>query len=157
MGSGDEASRPYLRFGKRSTSNDFVSKEEVSDNILENQDQDEDKIKGDSLPLNRPTRDAEYFESPTNNDEGEAVTNSKEEWQETEDLDQWLRPTRSFIVRPTRSFTMRPTRSAFIVRPTRSFMARPTRSQFMVRPTRASTAKRAEEVSRRSKDIFLMR
>ena len=118
MGSGDEASRPYLRFGKRSTSNDFVSKEEVSDNILENQDQDsnmmdpsnvnfdEDKIKGDSLPLNRPTRDAEYFESPTN-DEGEAVTNSNEEWQEikpNEDLDQWLRPTRAqFMVRPTRN------------------------------------------------------
>ena len=192
---GDEAdsSRPYLRFGKRSTisDDDFLSAKEaeVSDNILdENQDQeggnmmkpemqqltgsnvnfDEEKIKEEeeeeetSLPLNRPTRDAEFFEDPTNSDEAEteATTNSNEEWQEQRNRlmsffgKEFLLST---MARPTRSFMARPTRSKFMVRPTRSFMERPTRSQFMARPTRSSTAKRTQEVGRRSKDIFLMR
>ena len=201
----ESASRPYLRFGKRSTSKCFYIPEEESDNnnnILEDQDDnmmnqnkvnnfDEEKIKETSLPLNRPTRDAEFYEDPTNSDEGEAGKDSNEDRQTTKPLEeQWprltsffypmpsrlmarparsnfiVRPTRSFMdrptraqfmVRPTRSFMDRPTRAQFMVRPTRSFMDRPTRAQFMVRPTRASTAKRTEEVGRRSKDIFLMR
>ena len=201
----ESASRPYLRFGKRSTSNDDLIPEEESDNnnnILEDQDDnmmnqnkvnnfDEEKIKETSLPLNRPTRDAEFYEDPTDSDEGEPGKDSNEDRQTTKPLEeQWprltsffypmpprlmarparskfiVRPTRSFMdrptraqfmVRPTRSFMNRPTRAQFMVRPTRSFMDRPTRAQFMVRPTRASTAKRTEEVGRRSKDIFLMR
>ena len=191
---GDEAesSRPYLRFGKRSTisDDDFVSAKEaeVSDNILdENQDQeggnmmkpemqqltgsnvnfDEEKIKEEeetSLPLNRPTRDAEFFEDPTNSDEAEteAATNSNEEWHSIQPFE--ASPRLKFLAamqeqqnrlmsffgkefllstmaRPTRSFMARPTRSKFMVRPTRSFMARPTRAQFMARPTRSFMAR----------------
>ena len=168
----ESASRPYLRFGKRSTSNDDLIPEEESDNnnnnILEDQDDnmmnqnkvnnfDEEKIKETSLPLNRPTRDAEFYEDPTNSDEGEPGKDSNEDRQTTKPLEeQWPRLTSFFYPMPPRLMA-RPARSKFIVRPTRSFMDRPTRAQFMVRPTRASTAKRTEEVGRRSKDIFLMR
>ena len=83
MGSGNDAYRPYLRFSKGSASNDFIAKEEVPDNILDNQDQDgnmmdQSKVNFD-LPLNHPIRDAEFFEDLKNSDEWEYATNNNEE------------------------------------------------------------------------------